>query len=91
MKPQTAVCLCCAEVVVAPRAGARIETLGPRSAGAGGRVAPRAGARIETARRCAAGFGSRTSPPARGRGLKLGLLLEVTNSVYGRPPRGGAD
>ena len=76
------------DVIVAPRAGARIETLGAIE------VAPRAGARIET------DLASARSPPVRGRGLKLsppvrgrGLKRCVGADFNGRvasPPRAGA-
>ena len=63
-------------LVVAPRAGAWIETGGVGLFTSGIGVAPRAGAWIETMCDYIGGF-SAQSPPARGRGLKLCLKALV--------------
>ena len=75
--------------VVAPRAGAWIETDDPDYIFQRLHVAPRAGAWIET-REVPRGEGRPKSPPARGRGLKH-RLLEAKDCSIGRPPRGGVD
>ena len=80
-------------MLVAPRAGARIETYETRGGGADKMVkrivAPRAGARIETRFRNPPSL-TLWSLPVRGRGLKLVRHLIIAGFA-GRSPCGGAD
>jgi len=77
--------------LVAPRAGAWIETALFITQCRIMHVAPRAGAWIETCLTSVKCLKGLPSPPARGRGLKRGSWgLDVTLPSC-RPPRGGVD
>ncbi len=73
--------------LVAPRAGARIETATMRSGLCTAMVAPRAGARIETLHACNVVNGQQ-SPPVRGRGSKLFAVGPSQHSGLSPPVRG---
>ena len=76
-------------MIVAPRAGAWIETFGHRHiSGVRGQVAPRAGAWIETPVK-AIDPGTVASRPARARGLKRNIC-NVQNGKGIVAPRAGA-
>ena len=78
---------CCLVHLVAPRAGAWIETLLWHHAALASGVAPRAGAWIETERNYSPARGI-MSPPARGRGLKRIMVCHIINRFVA--PRAGA-
>ena len=75
--------------MVAPRAGAWIETKNAGDPVAKQIVAPRAGAWIETRKRKPV-TSRKWSPPVRGRGLKLRRGERRALSIR-RPPCGGVD
>ena len=77
-------------MVVAPRAGAWIETKSYNPCNATWQVAPRAGAWIETSLAMQMLLKYWVSPPVRGRGLKL-YNADVVSQEIGRPPCGGVD
>ena len=74
-------------ILVAPRAGAWIETLNAARKFLSHTVAPRAGAWIETLRNRVPYF-RQTSPLVQGRGLKLHVGLELRMTCVA--PRAGA-
>jgi len=79
--------------LVAPRAGARIETAAVSGVdNESAQVAPRAGARIETWWTHRGHSAASESPLAQGRGLKQDQMRKLLTEVAGsRPSRRGAD
>ena len=75
--------------VVAPRAGAWIETQHHKLLSNFLKSPPARGRGLKQLKRAGADP-AWMSPPARGRGLKHACLLASTDAV-GRPPRGGVD
>ena len=77
-------------LLVAPHAGARIETASMPSKPAALRVAPHAGARIETLRWSPRKRSPKVAPHAGAR-IETEEAMEIHAILDGRPPRGGAD
>ena len=80
-----------AQALVAPRAGAWIETSVPARGAVADHVAPRAGAWIETSTRTSPQSAARASPPVRGRGSKPVVPDHERRHPERRPPCGGVD